>query len=339
MKFIFLLSTSIVFLFNISTGCQTETKEKKQETIVYDIPGASADTLNPNSMSQSTGSITSSANTVSSIGFLKSVGIFANIPEELIQIAEPRVLHLYSKDGRFEYLITWASADQTPEKMRAALQAGTIMNNGFISKSSTSPTSLNGVAEKTSFNVLDLDMRNELFKGIVIHDWSTSRGILVISVMSKPQDVGELEQRIQRIYQGIKIPSQNDLSEIKQKIKSERESGIRSQVESFYFNKIMNHTLINTNSPGKTTQRFELCDSGKGKYVFSNGSIVDEKNGSWDIFETTEGIPLLILLEANGKENKWQIGPHISGNVTLGNVEFSMHSAGTSEEPKICFGY
>lgn len=273
--------------------------------------------------------------------FIKPVGIFASIPENLVQIAETNIMHLYSPDGRFEYMITWAGSDQTPDKMRAALGAGTTLQNGLIHKTNGKVDMLDDKIELTPFGVYDIRMTEAQFEGLEIHDWTSARGILVVTVMSRKEDQGELSNLIKQLHGSIQIPTAEVLHQIRQKISADQKAGIKSKIESKYWNKIVGHTLLNrqytnTTPATKIEQRFELCESGKAKYYSVHGVQSENLEGMWDIFETEEGIPLLVITDSQGIENKWQIGPHISGNVTIGQVEFMLHPQGTIEGPSWC---
>ncbi|MBL0317347.1 MAG: hypothetical protein IPP69_16900 [Flavobacteriales bacterium] len=284
---------------------------------------------------------TTEVSTISTVDFLKPVGIYASISDNLVQVAEPGTLHLYTPDGKFEYLITWAGADQTPEKMKAALSVGTATQQGMIHKTNGAVVKLGEKVELTPFGVYDISMNNSLFEGLEIHDWSSSRGILVITIMCRKEVAPQLENRIKSLYQSVRIPDLTELENIKAKIKADRQAGIKSKIEEKYWNKVVGQTLLNSQIVNgqpfnKVEQRFELCDTGTAKFTTENAGVVTSMDGKWDIVETEDGVTLLVITDMQGLENKWQIGPHISGNVTLGNVEFKLHPMGSAEGPRDC---
>lgn len=297
---------------------------------------------NSNSQAQtsSTGS-TAPHVTVAADEFIKPLGIFAAIPAELVQIAEPNMLHLYSTDGNFEYILTWASSDQTPEKMRAALKVGTTFSNGFMHRSKGKSEMLGDKIEMTPFDVCEINTSKALFSGLEIHDWTSDRGVLVLTLMSRNEKESQLPSLLKSLHASIKIPGVEELQKIKAKINTDRKAGVKSKIETKYWNKVVGHTLLNRQYTGtapmsKVEQRFELCESGKAKYSMINGAQFENVEGVWDIYETEDGIPLLVITDDKGEDNKWQIGPHISGNVTIGQAEFILHAAGTPDGPNWC---
>ncbi len=276
--------------------------------------------------------------------FIKSLGIMATIPSDHIKAPSKNVFRMYSPDGLFEYFCTWDS-QQTPDMMRRAFKAGTDMGNGMFSRYIGDIVPISPTAEAFNYGVYLFENAQQILSGYEIHDWSSERGVLIITVMGTMENASVLKDKAMSLYQSVEILSKEKLAEVRSKIKSDRETIGRNEDEQLFYSKVADNTLLNVqmyggNPPLTSEQRFELCNAGPGRYELKSGggqNVSDEVvSGSWDIVEDDDGVMLLVITSENGKEDKWAIGHHKSGNVTIGSVEFIIHAKGSPDGPASC---
>ncbi len=276
--------------------------------------------------------------------FVKSLGVMATIPSDHIKAPSKNVFRMYSPDGLFEYFCTWETT-QTPDMMRKAFKAGTDMGNGMFSRYIGEVVPISPTAEAFNYGVYLFENAQQILSGYEIHDWSSDRGVLIITVMGTLENAGVLKDKAMSLYQSTEILSKEKLAEVSSKIKNDRLTIGRNEDEQLFYSKVTDKTLLNVqmyggNPPLRSEQRFELCDAGAGRYELKSGGGQNAGNevvtGTWDILEDDDGVMLLVITSENGKEDKWAIGHHKSGNVTIGAVEFVLHPKGSPEGPTSC---
>lgn len=275
--------------------------------------------------------------------YMKSLGIMATIPIDHIKDASKNIFRLYSPDNLYEYFLTWEQR-QTPDMMRRAFKAGIDMGNGMFSRYKGEIIPINAQAEAFEYGIYLFENSEQILSGYEIHDWSSSNGVLVINVMGTKENASMLKDRALNLYNSIEILDPEKLAELKTKIEQDRITLGRNPDEEMYYTKVADHTLLNVqmtggNPPLRTEQRFELCNAGIGTYLLksagasSNDELV---SGNWDIVEDEDGVMLLVIHSPNRSDDKWAIGLHKSGNVTIGGIEFVLHPKGSSDGPGSC---
>jgi hypothetical protein len=276
--------------------------------------------------------------------FIKSIGVMAIPPLDHVKAASKNVFRMYSPDGLYEYFCTWET-QETPDRMKRAFIAGTDIGNGMFNRVMGETIPINATAESFNYGVYLFENAQQILSGFEIHDWSSSRGILVITVMSTIENAGTLKEKAMQFYENVEILSEEKLAETRARIKQERETIGRNEEEQMYYSKVADHTLLNIqlyggNPPKRSEQRFELCNGGTGVYQLKSGggqNVSDETvTGNWDIVEDDDGVMLLVIKSNTTADDKWAIGLHKSGNVTIGGVEFILHAKGSPEGPGTC---
>lgn len=217
-----------------------------------------------------------------------------------------------------------------------AMTAGVDMGNGMLTRAIGAPIPLGDKAEAFEFGVYEFKTEELLFRGYEVHDWSDPKRVLVVSSMSLINNAEEAKLRCETLYNSIEVLKEEELKTTLAKIEDDRFTIGRGENEEEIYRKLVGKSLIRiipdpANPTTPTTQRFDLCATGQGLYLLKSASLPDEDRvqGFWDIYETENGELLLIISQTNGPEGKWAIGPHISGNIAIGGIEFKVEPLGT----------
>jgi hypothetical protein len=274
--------------------------------------------------------------------FLGSLGIMATIPADHVIDASPNTFRMYSPDNAFEYFLTWEK-NETPDRMKRAFKAGVDMGNGMFSRVIGNEVNMTTTSEAFDFGVYPFNDPTLFLNGYEIHDWSSDRGVLIVSVMCIKERATEVKEKALNLYQSIKILNKKEEAEMKAKVMQDRELNGRNIYEQKIYDYVVGKALISRQtSPDATSnseERFELCTTGKGYYRYTNSSGVKAENdtmdGDWDIIEDENGNMLLVISMADGQRAKWPILKHRNGNVVVAGLEFTLASSGP-DAPKMC---
>lgn len=267
--------------------------------------------------------------------FIRSLGIRADVMSDHIKSSSKDIFRLFSPDNNYEYYIKWETG-QTHVMMKGAMTTGVDMGNGMLTRAIGTPMPLGDKAEAFEYGVYELKTEELLFRGYEVHDWSNPKRILVVSSMSMVNNATEAKARCESLYNSIEVLKEEELKATLAKIENDRFTIGRGENEEEIYRKVVAKSLIRiipdpANPTKPTTQRFDLCAAGQGLYLLKSASLPDEDRvqGFWDIYETENGELLLIISQTNGPEGRWAIGPHISGNIAIGGIEFKVEPLGT----------